>query len=120
MEKIIEIDGKFIPFKGDRQIYSQYQKLLKRNLFSDLGEVYNIVALKISPRTSPIKDLNKIDFEALTRIVWFFAWNADPTIPKPKKWIDQFEKFPIVDILANLSDLMIYSSTKERGSIHGR
>lgn len=42
----------------------------------------------------------------LLNIVWAMARNADDTIPEPRKWFNQFEVFPLDEILPAVFDLL--------------
>ena len=37
------------------------------------------------------------------------AKTADPTIPEPLEWLEQFEEYPITDIIPQLQELLIAS-----------
>lgn len=42
--------------------------------------------------------LSGFEFVDFINIVWALAKNADDTIPEPKKWIRQFDEFPLDEI----------------------
>jgi hypothetical protein len=119
MIKTIYIDGKFINFKGDSNIIPLYKAMLKRNFVKDFKEIRKVVKYNIDPRTSPIKDLKKIDFNKLFLICWVFAKNADKTIPNPKEWEKEFKTFSVLYVIAELSEMIQHSLTNDRGVLYG-
>ena len=56
-----------------------------------------------------VKDLEVLDFEVFYNIAWIMAKTAEPKIPEPIEWLEQFEEFPIVEIIPELQDLMLAS-----------
>ena len=44
------------------------------------------------------------------------AKTADPTIPEPLEWLEQFDEFPMTEIIPELQDLMLtsFQSTKKK------
>ncbi len=62
------------------------------------------------------EELETLDFEVFYNIAWIMAKTAEPTIPEPLEWLEQFDEFPIADIFPELQDLMISSlqTTKKK------
>lgn len=57
-------------------------------------------------------------FEAvdLLNIVWAMARNADDTIPEPRKWLNQFETFPLDEIIPAVFDLLYRGMVSTKNS----
>jgi hypothetical protein len=104
MEKTITIDGKEVRFKTTGATALRYKSQFQKDYFKEilkLAPLANIDPEKISP-----KDLEALDFEVFFNIAWVMARTADPSIPSPIEWLDQFDEFPIVQILPDLQELI--------------
>lgn len=125
MEKTISIDGKDIPFKSSGATVLRYKaqfgkdffvEILKlsslKKLFNDKQkeqksasgdneEVEGLDDFKINPA-----DLEHIDFDVLFNIAWVLAKTADKSIPDPMTWLDEFDEFPLYEIIPELQDLI--------------
>ncbi|APH07212.1 hypothetical protein [Bacillus weihaiensis] len=111
MYKTIRIDGKNVSFKGDKYITQLYRQELGRNFIKDFKSLRNVVKYNIVPMRSPIKDLKKVNFEALYLICWIFAKNADKSIGNSEEWLEEFEQFPILHVITELSEIIQFSLT---------
>ncbi len=109
MKKTLVIDGKRICFKGDSSVPGLYKDQLNRSFKKDLKELRKVIKYKIDPVSSPVKDLKKINFEKLFYLCWALAKNADETIPLPDEWEKQFKTFPVINVIAELSEALINS-----------
>jgi hypothetical protein len=63
-----------------------------------------------NPNYDVLKDL---DMEVFYNIIWTLAKTADKKIPEPIEWLDEFEEFPLFEILPQLQELI---SNSLRGS----
>ncbi len=48
----------------------------------------------------------KLDFEMFFNILWVMAKTATPDIKPPLEWLDEFEEFPIMEILPEVMVLL--------------
>lgn len=83
----------------------QFQK----DFFHEIMKMLPLVKVskkKKKPEDIELKDLETLDFEVFFNIAWVMAKTANPSIPEPLEWLDQFEEFPIADILPQLQDLL--------------
>lgn len=103
MQKIINIDGKDILFKTSGGFFKRYKTQFKRDPISD------IFSLVDTQNENGEIDLRSFDAEILQDICWALAQNADKSIAPPEEWLDQFEEFPIADVIVELMDLIIRS-----------
>lgn len=103
MQKIINIDGKDILFKTSGGFFKRYKTQFKRDPISDIFSLVDI------QNENGEIDLRNFDVEVLQDICWALAQNADKSIAPPEEWLDQFEEFPIADIIVELMDLIIRS-----------
>ena len=51
-------------------------------------------------------DLSNVDFEVIYDLTWLYAKTADPNIPDPMTWLDEFEEFPIEEIMPEVMELI--------------
>ena len=54
-----------------------------------------------------IFNLEKFKLETIYDILWTLAKTADPSIPPPVDWLDGFERFPVLQIFAEVQDLIM-------------
>ena len=98
MEKKIKIDGKNVKFKSTGALPMRYKAQFGRDFFKDLYKMQSAVEKK-NKKQPTIKDIESIDFDTFYKIIWILAKTADKDIPEPIEWLDQFDEFPIMDIL---------------------
>lgn len=62
------------------------------------------------------KDLEVLDFEVFYNLAWIMAKTADTTIPEPIAWLEQFDEFPMAEIIPELQDMLLASiqTTKKK------
>lgn len=119
MEKTLTIDGKQIRFKSTAATLIRYKTQFGRDFFADLLQMYPLMQLKsdgVDTDNLDYQTLKHIDFEVLYNICWVLAKTADKSIPEPVEWLDEFDEFPIMDILPELQDLITNSlgTTKKK------
>ena len=51
-------------------------------------------------------DLSNVDFELIYDLTWLYAKTTDPSIPNPMTWLDEFEEFPIEEIMPEVMELV--------------
>ncbi|MFH7833826.1 hypothetical protein [Bacillus luti] len=111
MEKTIVIDGQKVKLKATAATVKRYKAQFRRNLFADLMALGAINALTSADGSEqPIDvsnlDLGKVDFELIYDLTWLYAKTADPNIPDPMTWLDEFEEFPIEEIMPEVMELV--------------
>ncbi|PEK56716.1 hypothetical protein [Bacillus wiedmannii] len=111
MEKTIIIDGQKVRLKATAATVKRYKAQFRRNLFADLMALGAINALTSSDGAEqPIDvsnlDLSNVDFELIYDLTWLYAKTADPSIPDPMTWLDEFEEFPIEEIMPEIMGLV--------------
>lgn len=112
MEKILTIDGRQVRFKSTGAFLLRYKMQFNKDALQD------IVKLQYAVRETEDENGNKkyvisnidyLDFEVFYNLIWTLAKTADSTIPTPLEWLDEFDEFPLMDILPELID-MIFNS----------
>lgn len=106
-EKTIEIDGKQVGFKSTAATPLRYKKYFGKDYFTEILKLKNLTDLKNIENQS--EALAKIDFEVLYNIIWVLAKTADKNLKEPIEWLDEFETFPIGEILPQLQELIAKS-----------
>lgn len=97
MEKTLDIGGKKVRFKATGGTMLRYKMQFGREYFADCVE---LAKLKKS------KNIKDIDLTPFYRIAWVLAKTAEPEIPDLLEWLDGFERFPILDIVEQLGDII--------------
>lgn len=107
MEKTIEIDGKQVSFKSTAATPLRYKAQFGRDYFSEILKMEELT--KIKKTKNQAETLAKIDFNTFYNIIWVLAKTADKKIPEPLEWLDNFEEFPLFEIIPQIQDLIVAS-----------
>lgn len=126
MEKTITIAGQQVRLKSTAATPKRFKIQFGRDYFAEL--------LKFAKVFEPLNDLEEsedqkqeadlsqlsyeslelLDFDVLYDIVWVLAKSADNSIPDPLTWLDQFEAFPIAEIMPEIQELLSHSIKTEK------
>ena len=113
MEKTIEIDNKQVRFKSTAATPLRYKAQFGKDFFVDIMKLSSIEGL--NTEKIDINKIDKLDFEVFYNIIWVLAKTADKTIPEPMTWLDEFDEFPLFEIIPELQDLILGSmKTKKK------
>lgn len=97
MEKLIEIDGRQVPFKATASTTRRYRERFNRDLFVDIN--------KLIPNASK-GEMGSEDLQVFENIAYIMAKQADPTIADdPDEWLDTFEFLSIYVVLPQIIEL---------------
>lgn len=113
MEKTIEISGKKVRLKTSGAFPLRYKAQFHRDYFKDLVRLMPLADVAEKEELSP-EDLERIDFDMFYNIIWTMAKTADSSIPDPFEWLDQFESFPIVEIIPEIQDMLVAMISTEK------
>ena len=102
MEKIVTIDGRQVKFKSTGAFLLKYKAQFGRDALQDTFKLQNA----INTKTNKIKDLSALDLEVFYNLIWTLAKTADPSIPPPMEWLDEFSEFPLMDIIPEIVDMV--------------
>lgn len=112
MEKLIEIDGKQVPFKATARTPVLYRSIFGKDIFKDLIKLTD----KVKQAQENNEDASMLDVETLQvflNIAYVMARQADKTIPSDMdEWLDQFSMFSIYQILPELLELWNMNMTQ--------
>lgn len=120
MEKVIVIDGKNVPLRSTGSTTMRYKAQFASDFLKDIFKLNALVSLVDDDGKMDISKmddgiLDKIDFEVFNRLIWAFAKTADPqNVQDPITWLDQFDEFPIMDILPEIMDLLTACLSKKK------
>jgi len=103
MEKILTIDGRQVKFKSTGAFLLRYKAQFGRDALQDILKLQGAIDNK-----NQIKNIGALDLEVFYNLVWTLAKTADPSIPPPLEWLDEFSEFPLMDIIPEIVD-MIFS-----------
>lgn len=110
MEKTIKIDGKEIRFKTNGATPLRYKAQFQKDYFKEILKLASLEKLADKDKSEVSHDdLATLDFEIFYNIAWIMAKTADPTIPEPIEWLEQFEEFPMAEIIPELQELLLAS-----------
>jgi len=110
MEKILTIDGRQVKFKSTGAFLLRYKAQFGRDAIQDILRLQSAIDNK-----GQIKNIDTLDLEVFYNLIWTLAKTADPSIPPPLEWLDEFSVFPLNEILPELAELIFasFSATVE-------
>src|SRR3954453_21585246 len=117
MEKTITIDGKEITFKTNGATPMRYKAQFGKDYFKEILKMAPLEKLAKKRREDIVaKDLEVLDFEVFYNIAWIMAKTANPSIPEPMEWLEQFDEFPMAEVIPELQDMLLSSiqTTKKK------
>jgi hypothetical protein len=104
MEKTLVIDGKEVRFKSTGATALRYKAQFRKDYMAEILKLNGIS--KINPKKFEPEEIRGLDFEVFYNIIWVMAKTADPSIPEPITWLDQFDEFPMLDIIPELQEMI--------------
>lgn len=124
MEKIIKVNEKEIPLKitagfplryksqfGDdilKFIMPMLQGLLPLVKVMQEQDIKDTKQLLVEGNAGQLVDaLSYLEMEKLFNIVWVLAKTADNSIKEPLEWLDEFETFPLADVLPTVFEMIM-------------
>lgn len=106
MLKTLEIDGKKVRFESKGSTPLRYKKQFGSDFLVDIMKLSQLGKLS---NNATYEELKSLDTEVFYNIVWVLAKTADPDIPEPFEWLDEFEAFPLMEIIPQLQELITSS-----------
>ncbi|TYR75585.1 hypothetical protein FZC79_10485 [Rossellomorea vietnamensis] len=111
MEKTLTIDDKQVKFKSRGSTPLRYKAQFHRDFLVDIMSMEGLAKLGKNPSLEKMKSL---DTEVFYNICWVLAKTADKEIPEPMEWLDEFDSFPLMEIIPELQDLITSSLTSKK------
>lgn len=122
MEKTIKIDDKEIKFKCSASFVYRYKAQFGKDILKTIMPLIKSMIPLIGQEGVKIDNVldvleNTTDFELtdVYNIIWVLAKTADTEIPEPIIWFDEFETFPLAEVITEIFEILIPSliTTKE-------
>lgn len=73
-----------------------------------------IKALSGETLTEAVIQASQLEVVDFINIVWALARNADETIPEPRRWVKQFETFPLDELVPVVANMIIKGVTSSK------
>lgn len=106
MKRIINIDGKDIPFKASALTPIIYRRNTGKEFFKDLKDLFAEFKAAEDPEGLDVSNLSVEALLIFRDIAYTMAKQADPEITDDKDaWMDGFEMFSIYYILPQIVEL---------------
>ena len=107
MEKTIIIDNKEVKFRSTAATPLRFKAQFGRDYFAEIIKLNKLSDFK--EEKSNYEVLENADFEIFYNIIWVLAKTANKSIPDPLTWLDDFEEFPLFEIIPEVQDLIAAS-----------
>ena len=117
MEKTIYIDEQPIRLKSSAGLPKRYKAQFRRDYFGDLlklSKVFENRGKGTKVASATFEDLDHLDMDVIYDIIWTMAKTADRNIPEPLEWLDEFEVFPLAEIMPQIQELITGTMQKTK------
>ncbi|PID82089.1 MAG: hypothetical protein CSB16_03085 [Clostridiales bacterium] len=102
IEKMIEIDGREVPFRASAAIPRIYRLKFGRDIYKDLRTLEK----SIKKENEETSELDLFSLEMFENIAYIMAKHADKDVPNtPEEWLDEFNTFSIYTVLPKIIEL---------------
>ena len=99
MTRVIEIDGKQVPFKASAAIPRLYRVKYGRDIFKDLMALEKA----LNENSEENSGLDVFSLETFENIAYLMAKHADANLPETaEEWLDEFSVFSIYQVLPEI------------------
>lgn len=116
MEKTILIDGRPVTFKSSGAFLTRYKAQFGRDGMKDIFTLLPFVKkyqhlLDKDDLTDEegIELAQAMDTDMFERFAWTLAKCANPSLPDPATWLNEFESYPIFEIIGEIHELIFAS-----------
>lgn len=109
MEKTLTIDGKEVRFKSTAATPLRYKAQFGQDFFAELFKMVNLNKINLNGKMVNLDAIETLDFEVFYNLIWTMAKTADSTISEPLTWLDQFDEFPLMEIIPEVQELLTHS-----------
>lgn len=123
MIKTINIDGKEVKFSTNAYFANIFKNQFGYDILTvimplvsealkGLDELYirqETEAIMPSTIGELLENVYSLEMVDINNFIWSLAKMADPGIDEPIKWYSQFNEFPVIDILKELSGIIVPS-----------
>lgn len=107
MEKVITIDGQQVSLKVSGGCVRMYKLQFRRDLMRDIFKLKQLEKYVVDgAMIADDEVIANIDFEIFSDLLWTFAKKANPNIPSPMEWEDQFTSIPFTEVFPEIIELL--------------
>ena len=99
MEKIIIIGNKEVALKTTGATLLRYKIQFGKDLLTEMMKLEKVYS-------EGVLNPENLDFELFYNITWIMAKSASPDIKPPLEWLDEFDEFPILDVLPEVMEML--------------
>lgn len=105
LKKMIEIDGKQVPFRASATVPRLYRAYFGRDIFKDLLKLKDS-SRKINDVSNDKQQFEISDLEMFENVAFIMAKHADSSVPNTAElWLEQFDTFSIYKVLPQILEL---------------
>lgn len=104
MEKIINIGEKKVKFKTSGAFALTYKAQFKRDPIADVMKLFK--GINNIQKVEEEFNYENIDMEVFFNMTWVLAKTADKNIKAPLEWFEEFDSFPIMEVLPEILELI--------------
>ncbi|MGM0807528.1 MAG: hypothetical protein ACQET8_22745 [Bacillota bacterium] len=105
MEKTITINDRKVTFKSTGATPLKYKKQFHKDYLVDIMKMQGLSKLG----SGKSKDIEGLDTEVLYNIIWVLAKGGDKDIPEPLEWYEEFDSFPLMEVIPEVQELIMSS-----------
>lgn len=112
MEKTIIVDGKQVHLKSTGATPIRYKAQFGKDFFSEIMKLNHLT--KIDTENLEASDLSMLEMDIFYNFVYVLAKTADQSIPDPITWLDDFDSFPIIEVIPQIQDMLLSSMQSKK------
>ncbi len=109
MEKTIIIDGKEVRLKSTAATPIRYKAQFGKDFFNEILNLGKKGKVDKETGKVDVDSIEYMDFDLFYNFTWVLAKTANKEIPDPITWLDQFDQFPLVDVISETQDLLTHT-----------
>lgn len=111
MRHVVNIDGKDVPLDGGASFIIIYRRYFGRDAITDLLPMMRIGVNVLQALSGQMTDEDmaaamlaeeQLDAVQMMELIWALAKNADRDIPDFDEFYDQFDEFPVMDVMTEV------------------
>lgn len=93
LQKLLPIIGEVVEGLDGKEFRDKEGKIkADQDMFDTLGQI--------------LQNVYSFELTEILNLIWSFAKNADSKVPLPDKWFNQFDDFPLFDVVRELVPAM--------------
>lgn len=125
MVKIVQIDGKNVPFEKNGGTMRRYKMQTGREFYSDVSAFLGILdadengkIVKDISEVKALKIMTTAEFDYMYDVLHIMARSADKNVPADQlEWLESFEDFPVIQIFMELLPMLLEEMKVSRKNV---